>query len=449
MRAARIIRLLLVIALALGWAGAIWAQELPDGIYARIVTGKGAIVLRLFYKEVPITVANFVGLAEGTHAWTDAKGQTQTGKPFYNGLTFHRVVPEFVIQGGDPNGDGSGGPGYVFVDELDPKLRHDKPGILSMANAGPNTNGSQFFITLGPAPWLDGRHAVFGEVVQGIDVTQKIREGDRMDKVEILRVGTEAKSADLEVTSAARLAELRKMSGQQLKELPKPSATVDPSRVPGSNQPLLDRAGLEYFIIHFEGARAPIAPLIYRKDEALAVARQFADLARRKNADFLELARQFSDSKSYVLPVVETGNPRLPPFLRGALTLKEGQVSDPVETEFGWVVFHRIAPQTVRVSHILIAWEGARNATATRSKEDARKLIEGIAKQIRGGKPFGQLAQAHSDDPGTREADGEIGELVRGDAEQPFDQAAFALKPGDISGIVETSYGYHVILRLK
>jgi peptidyl-prolyl cis-trans isomerase A (cyclophilin A) len=144
------------------------------GTYARFETTEGNFTIKLFEKDAPQTVANFVGLAEGTKEWTDpATGQKRTS-PFYDGIIFHRVIKGFMIQGGDPLGQGTGGPGFKFADEFHPGLRHDKAGILSMANAGPNTNGSQFFITLGPTPHLDNRHSVFGEVVEGLDVVKKI-----------------------------------------------------------------------------------------------------------------------------------------------------------------------------------------------------------------------------------------------------------------------------------
>ncbi len=157
-------------------------KELSEGLYARITTNRGEILLRLEAEKAPLTVANFVGLAEGT---LDAAA----GKPFYDGLTFHRVVKDFMIQGGDPAGNGSGGPGYRFPNETDPSLRHDGPGVLAMANAGPHTNGSQFYITHKAAPWLDGGYSVFGRVVEGQSVVDSIQQGDRMEKVEILRIG--------------------------------------------------------------------------------------------------------------------------------------------------------------------------------------------------------------------------------------------------------------------
>ncbi len=143
-------------------------------LHAHFTTSEGNFTVRLFEDEVPNTVENFVGLASGTKEYLDPKSGQKVTRPFYDGLIFHRVIAQFMIQGGDPLGTGTGGPGYRFADEFHTNLRHDKPGILSMANAGPNSNGSQFFITLVPTPWLDNRHSVFGEVVSGMDVVEKI-----------------------------------------------------------------------------------------------------------------------------------------------------------------------------------------------------------------------------------------------------------------------------------
>jgi peptidyl-prolyl cis-trans isomerase A (cyclophilin A) len=142
--------------------------------YANFETSEGNFKVRLFDKEAPNTVANFTGLAEGTKEWRDPATGERRKAPFYNGIIFHRVINGFMIQGGDPLGQGYGGPGYQFEDEFHPELRHDRVGVLSMANAGPNSNGSQFFITLGPTPHLDRRHSVFGRVVTGLDVVEKI-----------------------------------------------------------------------------------------------------------------------------------------------------------------------------------------------------------------------------------------------------------------------------------
>jgi peptidyl-prolyl cis-trans isomerase A (cyclophilin A) len=147
---------------------------LEPGTYAHFDTTDGKFTVRLFDKDAPNTVANFVGLAEGTKEWQDPSTGQRRRDPFYDGVIFHRIINGFMIQGGDRLGQGTGGPGYKFADEFHPSLRHSKAGILSMANAGPNTNGSQFFITLGPTPHLDNRHSVFGEVVEGLDVVKKI-----------------------------------------------------------------------------------------------------------------------------------------------------------------------------------------------------------------------------------------------------------------------------------
>ena len=154
-------------------------KSVAEPLYATLKTSLGVIVIRLYDDKAPKTVENFVGLASGTKEWTDPKTGEKVKRPLYNGTLFHRVIPGFMIQGGDPLGRGTGGPGYKFADEFNPDLRHNKAGILSMANSGPNTNGSQFFITLGPTPHLDNRHSVFGEVAQGQDVVAAIVNAPR------------------------------------------------------------------------------------------------------------------------------------------------------------------------------------------------------------------------------------------------------------------------------
>ena len=186
-------RSLLALTCALALASAAPAQrrraptpDLEPGIYATLDTPRGDITLELFPDKAPLTVMNFVGLAEGT-IWNDDRN----GRPYYDGLTFHRVIPEFMAQGGCPIGDGSGGPGYNFPDEIRPELKHDKAGILSMANAGAGTNGSQFFLTFGPTPHLDGKHTIFGQVTDSASrrAVKRLKAGDVIKSVRIRRVG--------------------------------------------------------------------------------------------------------------------------------------------------------------------------------------------------------------------------------------------------------------------
>jgi peptidyl-prolyl cis-trans isomerase A (cyclophilin A) len=161
-------------------------------VHALFTTSEGNFKILLFEQEAPNTVANFTGLAEGTKDFTDPKTGQKTKRPFFDGLIFHRVIDGFMIQGGDPLGTGTGGPGYKFADEFSPKLKHAKAGLLSMANAGPHTNGSQFFITLAATPWLDNKHSIFGEVVEGMEIVQKIgrtptsKPGDRPLKTVVI-----------------------------------------------------------------------------------------------------------------------------------------------------------------------------------------------------------------------------------------------------------------------
>jgi len=166
-------------------------SDLSDGLYADLETSKGNIILELYYEQAPTTVSNFVALAEGNHPVVDDQ---HDGKRYYDGLKFHRVIENFMIQGGDPTGTGSGGPGYQFDDEFNEELKHDRPGVLSMANAGPGTNGSQFFITHVETPWLDGKHSIFGKVNSGQDVVDKIEQDDIIKKVKVIRIGEAAKS---------------------------------------------------------------------------------------------------------------------------------------------------------------------------------------------------------------------------------------------------------------
>ncbi len=192
---------------------------MQDGLYLKFHTTKGEILVNLEFEKAPVTVANFVGLAEGVIKNTH-KGE---GEAYYDGLKFHRVIENFMVQGGCPSGTGTSGPGYNFDDEIHPDLKHTGPGILSMANAGPGTNGSQFFITHVETAWLDGKHTVFGNVVGGMDIVNSIAQDDVMDKVEVIRVGADAEAFDAATVFAkkdeARAEALIKANAEQAKQL--------------------------------------------------------------------------------------------------------------------------------------------------------------------------------------------------------------------------------------
>jgi len=226
------------------------AQSLGDGLFAQITTNRGDIIVKLEYQRTPLTVCNFVALAEGKMA-------NLKGKRFYDGLTFHRVISkangdeqDFMIQGGDPQGNGRGGPGYEFPDEIVPALKHDKPGVLSMANAGPGTNGSQFFITIVPTPHLDGKHTVFGYVVQGQNIVNTIKQGDRIQKITIIRNGADANAFKADQENFDRLlaqmksAEESRMQAQRQKDIAKIKADY-----PNAQQ---TKSGI-YYIIQKQG----------------------------------------------------------------------------------------------------------------------------------------------------------------------------------------------------
>ena len=183
-------------------------SNLENGMYAKINTTKGEILIQLEYEKTPLTVANFVGLAEGTLK----NNKKELGTPYYDGLKFHRVIADFMVQGGCPDGNGTGDPGYKFADEFHPDLKHDKGGILSMANSGPATNGSQFFITHKETSWLDGKHSVFGHVVEGMDVVNAITQDDIINSLTIVREGADAKAFDAKNIFTTTQAEIEKLT---------------------------------------------------------------------------------------------------------------------------------------------------------------------------------------------------------------------------------------------
>lgn len=203
-------KLFLTLAIAIGITQTIKSQT-QNGMYAEIKTTKGDIKIQLEFEKTPLTVANFVGLAEGV---IDNKSIKQ-GQPFYDGLKFHRVISDFMIQGGCPDGNGMGGPGYKFPDEFHPDLKHSGPGILSMANSGPGTNGSQFFITHKETPWLDGKHSVFGRVVEGMDIVNSIEQDDIINSINIIRKGLNAKNFNAKKEFNNALSQIKRQKAEK------------------------------------------------------------------------------------------------------------------------------------------------------------------------------------------------------------------------------------------
>ena len=216
-----------------------------DTIYASIETSKGIIKTQLFFNLTPVTVANFISLAEGENK--EVSDQYK-GKKYYNGITFHRVIPDFMIQGGDPTGTGSGSPGYNFKDEFVDELKHDSAGILSMANAGPGTNGSQFFITHKETPWLDGAHTVFGNVVEGQDIVDKIEQGDSIINIEIIRQGNSAKKFNAPKIFTNHFKEEEKRKKEKEKALEKIKKDVSKIHSDLKEKSTETETGLKFFI---------------------------------------------------------------------------------------------------------------------------------------------------------------------------------------------------------
>lgn len=239
-------------------------SNLKDGMYAEIETSKGTILVELEYKKTPVTVANFVSLAEGKNPTVNEKYK---GKPFYDGLKFHRVIPNFMVQGGDPDGNGSGGPGYRFQDEIVPELKHDRGGILSMANGGKATNGSQFFITHQATPWLDGIHTIFGHVIEnGMEVVNEIKQDDVINKITIIRKGEEAKKFDapkiFKDNFAQQAAEQKRAEEEQLKLREQYADVIKDKQAYCTelkSQATKTQSGLQYKVVLKGNGKKPVA----------------------------------------------------------------------------------------------------------------------------------------------------------------------------------------------
>ena len=424
------------------------AGDLADGLYAKMQTSKGEIVLRLFYKRAPLTVSNFVGLAEGSKEWKDPVTGKARKTRYYDGLSFHRVIKDFMIQGGDPLGTGTGGPGYTFQDEFHPELKHSKAGILSMANAGADTNGSQFFITHVPTPHLDNKHSVFGEVVEGMKVVNDIVKGDLINTVTIIRKGGSAKSFD-SVSIAKRIAEQnRKLAEKNRKIIPESTSAIDTAKVPDSAQARAEEVSVQLLVVAYKGIRSPKQNIYYDKSGAKEAAAKLSDLARRKGVSFSDLIKRFSDLPQQPKLSLLSAKNNLSDFLQPALKLKVGQISDPVDSPYGFLIFNRVNVDAVTASHILISYKGALRSEKDRDRRDARKLAEKILKELKSGRDFAELARKHSDGPSGPKG-GELGRFERGQMVPEFDQAVFDLETGAISEVVETKFGYHIIKRTK
>lgn len=246
---------------------------MQDGIYAKFNTSKGEILVKLTHDKTPGTVGNFVALAEGNQ---DNKVKSK-GEPYYDGLKFHRVIPDFMIQGGCPLGTGTGDAGYKFDDEFHPDLKHSGPGVLSMANAGPGTNGSQFFITHGPTPWLDNKHTVFGHVESGQEVVDEVAQGDTIESLEIVRVGDEAENWNaveaFKTFQSSREQRIADEKARQAAELDKVSAGFDSTD-----------SGLRYKIIQKgNGAKAEKGKTVSVHYEGSLMSGQVFDSSYKRN----------------------------------------------------------------------------------------------------------------------------------------------------------------------
>ena len=429
-------------------------------MYAVMDTSKGKIVFRLHYDKVPITVANFVSLAQGSHPLLD---MDKEGIPFYDNLTFHKVIPDVMVQGGDPKGTGNGGPGFRFGRELQPDLRHDRPGTFSMLNEGAFSHGSQFFITLKATPRYDDKHTLFAEVVEGQSVVNELEEGDTIRKVSIERQGRDATAFDLtyhlkELEESARQAEREATESAQERpdrsrnpckraDLPKRTGKTDPTRVPAENQPEDEKIALQYLLVSHTTAVPRMGNSPCNKSEARKIAEHLVDLAREEGADFAALVKRFSDSLDYRIPLL-TRDTETSATLMPCFRLKPGQISDPIDTLKGFMVFKRVELELIEVRHILISYQGAHGSTQTRTREEARDLAEQVLRMAKKGEDFALLAREYSDSTSAKEG-GRIGEIARGMAVPAFDHAAFSLEVGGVSDVTLSPSGYQIIKRIR
>ncbi len=317
--------------------------KLEDGLYAEFHTSKGVITAQLLPSNAPMTVMNFIGLAEGTTAWTEPTTNEMVKRPLYSNLSFHRVR-DFMVQSGDPTNSGTGDPGYIFADEIDPRLSHLQSGMLTMANKGPNTNGSQFFITRKSAEWLDGNYTIFGHVIDGLEVVNDIVANDKLHKVAIRRIGAIAENFNEKY--AHKMAEKRKSDIQYLmfSRLPEKTMELDPARIPQKDQQDAASGVFDFiFIGHSEIKGAEHNGKTYHLDRASAIefASRLSSLARSKGISFNSLIDKYSDMPLKIPPQKIENNHRLPKLMSSIFKLHPGQVGDPLDFPDGIYIFHR------------------------------------------------------------------------------------------------------------
>ena len=463
-------------------AGTCNSKTLPDGVYAKMNTSKGEICLRLFYQKAPQTVSNFMALAQGKIQWKDPVTNAVKKEPFYDGLKFHRILPGLMALSGDPRGNGHGGPGYCFNKELHPRLKHDSPGILSMLNKGAFSHGSQFFITLKEAPFLDQKHAVFGKTYKGLDVLARLEQGDIIFHIVIIRKGKKAQAFDVKRhlrqmgrhdvdPPGMKKRASSKIQSKKVKHLPQPSGNINPAAIPSEGQPAADKIALEYILITHEESMFSTAAPQYSKVEAYETAQRLTQLAREQNRSFRKLALRFSDSTGFRIPLLRRSRDANSGY-KPCFFLQEGQVSNPVDMPEGYTVFKRVRLDLIKVQHILISHQeaivgsdepvkthklspgketlldaaGAKNQL--RTKKEARELADAILKKALAGEKFAALAEKYSDSASGKNG-GHIGELARGMAIPPVDHAAFRLNINEISPVTPTPAGFQIFKRIE
>lgn len=438
-----------------------------EGLFAQLHTREGVILVRLLPEQAPLAVSSFVGLAEGKLPFLDPLTGKKATRPYFDKTVFFRAHHGVSVQGGDPLGDGSGGPGFKLPIEKGGAVRFDAPGRVALVNHRATADGGMFIITLKKQNFLNDRHTLFGTVAQGLNLAKKLITGSPLQKVTILRKGKKALAYDPMAlfstlkSAALGAVEAEKKAGREVphtkftvfkdnpKDIPEPKGAPDPRRVPRKGQKSITRGAFQFISIAFKGSKNKnIGNPLYTQAQALELAKKLVRLARTKGADFLKLAFKFSDEKGKSFPLL-VKNEQTPAFFLPAFSLEEGQVSDPVVSSYGVVIFHRIPLVTGHFAHIVITHNQSKTQKPTdRSPKEAKEFAEGLKKRLDEGAYFDELARGFSEAPTARNG-GTLGEVARGQTEPGFDGAAFALKPGEVSDVVTTSMGFQIIKRLK